>query len=430
MTIQPFTLGRVNSGEDPDAAQELFDSWLEGVIPHYLASPEYQALSKANKKAEGDWFDFFMGLYLGYFGGELKDVDPEAVREIMEELTPRKMICSDSQAKTIVPELIAFWSFLRREIGDKKLKNAAAIIDYLKSIKRDYLKIYRREPESSDFLQDSPTVEDLEEFLGSIQKGDLVFLDDEDDDQWVEHFIQDVAGQPADTEHLSDALYQLGDPEKMSELLEYICLGKVDESTPDRDDVIFSIFNCLFSDVFTHVRQGDSEIISFWNKMEQNIMRADEHDVFDPHASMILFMVLGEYREFLSPEFLAFIRNKKQDLISGMADENPPTQEDITQMLAAFFEEMPDEFVGASVLKEQFSLIAPHQLVIVFEAMLGSLGEQAADTLALWALDKEEGAGSGCRRCLVEACAFDHGQNPESTDPHSELANSAHADIC
>lgn len=145
MSIKPFSLGNIDMFEDPDAANEKLEQWLETTILEYLASPEHKKLSKANQKAAGEWFAMFMELYLNYIGQNLKDLDESAAREIMLDLIPHKVICSDSHAKKIVPDILACWQFLCRELNSgkrKKLKYADEVIAFLEDIKKDYLNIY------------------------------------------------------------------------------------------------------------------------------------------------------------------------------------------------------------------------------------------------------------------------------------------------
>ena len=59
MAIKPFFAGNI----DPDLANEKMEHWLAELRPFYLNSPEYQKLSKANKKAAGSWFDQFHVLF-------------------------------------------------------------------------------------------------------------------------------------------------------------------------------------------------------------------------------------------------------------------------------------------------------------------------------------------------------------------------------
>ena len=88
-----------------------------------------------------------MDLYLNYIGGRLVDLDEEDAEEVMCDLMPRKLVCADRQVKTIVPELIAVWRFLKRVLAEQKparrLSHADAVIAFLESIRKDYLAIYR-----------------------------------------------------------------------------------------------------------------------------------------------------------------------------------------------------------------------------------------------------------------------------------------------
>ena len=265
MSIKPFRLGNIDMFEDPDAANEKLELWLDATMPEYLDSPEYKNLSKVNQKAGGEWFAMFMNLYLNYIGQNLKDLDENAAREIMLDLIPRKVICSDSQARKIVPDILACWQFLCRE-----------------------------------------------------------------------HELS-ASG---------------------------------------------------LANLFMHIRQGDREAKNFWQEIEQNIQGAYEHNELKPEAMSVLVLELSHHKQFLSPAFLEFIHHWHLDITPKMSPEeaNP---EALQGLFMEMIDEMSDEFVLLSILKEQMGFLPPEGLQLL-GGLLMVADSKAADGLALMVLDDNQ----------------------------------------
>ncbi|MFK0570773.1 hypothetical protein [Endozoicomonas sp.] len=384
MSIKPFRLGNIDQHEDPDAANEKLDQWLDETRPFYLNSPEYAKLSKTNKKNGGDWFHMFMNLYLNYIGQDLKDLDVAAAEEIMLSLYPRKMICPDSQAKTIVPELIAYWQLLHRELNGgqrRQLKHAERIITFLESIRKDYLSIYKGGNENHPFAGMD---------FNTLMETALNPAAEHDDDDWVSDLIADAAHnlpdykqQPSPPDHWLP-LRQLPN---VSELLEHICHLGFDHTLPNAPDAVFELLNCGCQEVFMQIRQGNKEAQEFWHYTEQQIIAGAQKNALDPDGMNVLFAVLSTRKQFLSQEFLDFIHQWHMDNVDEMAPDEL-TPEAVEQSLQNMLKDIPDEFSLVSVLHEQLAFLPPEGLEMITGALISS--EKGLNGTALMILDDNQ----------------------------------------
>jgi len=400
MAIEPFRLGNIDQFADPDAANELLDQWLDAIRPAFLASPECAKLSKANKKGEGCWFAMFMSLYLNHIGEDLEDLDAEVAEEIMLDLYPRKLICSDTQAKTIVPELIAYWRFLHRtfNVGKRhRLEYAPDIISFLESIRKDYLSIYKGDGGNHP----------LSDFNAMMRAA----LDPAPrEDTWVSDLIADAA------RHLADYKRHPAPPDHwlplrqlpcVAQLLEHVCHQGYDHTRANTADAVFELVSCACQDVFMQIRQGDSKALAFWQGIEQRIITsAREKDGLDADGMMVVFSVLSSHKQFLSAQFLDFIHQWHMDHVEEMAPEEL-TSEAVEQSLLSMLEEIPDEFALVAALSEQLAFLPAEGLELITSALVSS--EKGLNGTALMILDDNpERAGS-----IVTVL----GQNPRALTP-------------
>ncbi|MGO0308705.1 hypothetical protein ACTL6P_19280 [Endozoicomonas acroporae] len=384
MAIKPFQLGNIDQSEDPDAANVKLDQWLDATRPFYLASPEYQKLSKANKKGEGSWFDMFMNLYLNYIGTDLKDLDVDAAEELMRDLFPRKLICSDTQAKTIVPELIAYWQLLHRILNggkQRRLKHAESVITFLESIRKDYLSIYKGDGNGHPFAGMD---------FNTLMQAALNPATHHDDDDWVANLIADAAHHLPDYKQKPsppDHWLPLRELSNVAELLDYVCHIGFDPNLPNAEEAVFELLNCACQDVFMQIRQGAPHAQKFWQTIEQQIIVSGEDNALAPEGMSVLFAVLSTHKQFLSPEFLNFIHQWHMDNVTEMAPDEL-TPEAVEQALQSMISEIPDEFALVSALQEQLAFIPPEGLELITHALITS--EKGLNGTALMMLDDNQ----------------------------------------
>lgn len=141
MSDQPFNIRQLN-GLDYDEAEPLLDDYQETLIELFVNSPEGEEYCKAYPDV-GSWISHLIYYGFGYEGCTLPSMKVANVETIIEDLFPRKVtLLSPEDSENAIPELLAFWHFLKREF---KLQNATSIIKYLRDI----------EPEFQEIMQDS-----------------------------------------------------------------------------------------------------------------------------------------------------------------------------------------------------------------------------------------------------------------------------------
>ena len=383
MTIQPFKTG--NTDNDPDKAYAKLEAWLNKVIPAFLESPEYKKLSKANQKSEGSWFRLFMDHQLNYIGGDLCDFDMEDAAEILLELFPHKVICTDSQAKIIIPELIAVWQFLHREFNSGKkpqLECAEDVIGFLKGIKKDYLAIFKGEMDA-DLNIDEDMFNELMMQVQSDQGGYA----------WVNGMISEAA---RNLEHINQSPTPpegwtiLWDEDALGHFLQHILTIGTNVTHPQVIEAIEEILGFACQNLFMKIRQKNKDSIEFWQQTERNIMVAAQSGDLIPESMQALIPVLSQHRQFLSEAFLTFIQNWRMESYDhkDMLPEDF-SLEGLNNIFQSLLDEVPDEFTFVSVIKEQFGFMPSDALNELIHQLL-TLGEQAADALTLMILDQNE----------------------------------------
>ena len=383
--ITPFTPGKLHPADDYDKVADKLESWLNTTTPQYLESPEYQALSKANKKGEGGWFGFFMDMVIGYFNGKLASVSVNDVQEIMEELTPRKMICSDNQAKTIVPELIAYWQFLLRECGNKKLKNAPAIIAYLEGIRKNYLSIYKREGAYA-----GPPMEILESLQG---------MDNPNFIPWVDELIEEHLNKSATAgvfpigEDWGDVLSQ---PSNVAELVQHVCLNELELFGSHEVDALGDILGVGFQHLFMGVRNQEPDALEVLEIFEFNIPKIYGDGDLVPAGAKQVFRALAPHRSLLSKEFLSFIQNWQMEHLDleasdpGVEEDEPPSPDQLRSIFNKLLDEVPHEFAAMQAIQNMLGIVPVEALALIFRELVALNDTRVGDVLSLYALDNDE----------------------------------------
>lgn len=393
MSLKPFKFNENTLQSDPDKCNDQLQQWLEQFLDIFVESPEYNKLSKANQKSGGMMFSLFMELNLNYLGNGLVAIDLESSQEVLTELFPRKMICSDTQAKTIVPEIIACWECLQRLIDGtckkKKLKHADAIIGYLKSIKKDYLNIYNRNHSSG------PSAMIMDALSEKMQS------ENDPEDDWIESLIEGAVANLATIRKQPEPpqdWFHLYDLESLSQFLFTICIEGIDE---EESDAIAALLSFALQNVFIQIRQGNQQATLFWQEVEKNIISAYEHDELDIDVMPPLLGVLASHRQYLSESFIEFIHHWQTEDHEASDSEDDYSLEDLNKICQAMLEEIPDEFTFATVWQEQMSFMPPEGMDLIARQMLSLDNPRYGDYLALLVLDEQEKSASAMAELLA-----------------------------
>jgi len=131
MTFDPFRLDKLSF----DDFEDLIDAYIEDAIDTFVESDIGQAHVKIYPEG-GSWIYHFLDKSLCYEGIPPTKLSKSNVQTIMEYWLPRKLLLSSpDEVEDAIPELIAFWSFLKENY---KVRRATEIIKYFKSIEKQF----------------------------------------------------------------------------------------------------------------------------------------------------------------------------------------------------------------------------------------------------------------------------------------------------
>lgn len=119
-------------------SEKAFEDYQDALLEQFINSPEGQARLEADPGI-GFWAAQLIYYGYTYIGVTLPRMTVAHVDEIVTELFPRKIsISSPDDADDAIPELIAFWEFLKREY---KLSRANAILEFLRETEAGFRSI-------------------------------------------------------------------------------------------------------------------------------------------------------------------------------------------------------------------------------------------------------------------------------------------------
>lgn len=118
-------------GLDYDEAEPLLDDYINSVIHEFIESSVGKAHTQAYPTG-GFWIGTFIEMAFTYGEFTLAKMSKGDTQLVMANILPRKLTLLDpSEAEDAIPELVAFWTFLKQEY---KFRSAGAIAKYLTSI--------------------------------------------------------------------------------------------------------------------------------------------------------------------------------------------------------------------------------------------------------------------------------------------------------
>lgn len=171
-------------GVDYDQAEPILEDYQDTLIALFAKSPEGQEYLQTHPEM-GFWIAQLIYYGYGYEGFTLPRMTKNDVEIVIEELFPRKVsLLSPEEADDAIPELLAFWQFLKREF---KLRNANGILKYLREI----------EPEFSDIMNDSSKFGMAKSFFAIGQQAGFDMTTDKGLQQFQQFYNANVAPQIA-----------------------------------------------------------------------------------------------------------------------------------------------------------------------------------------------------------------------------------------
>ncbi|MEM9162964.1 MAG: hypothetical protein AAGC54_07835, partial [Cyanobacteria bacterium P01_F01_bin.4] len=118
-----------------DDAEPLLEDYIGDLINQFATSATGQAHIK-NHPQGGNWIGTFIEMAYLYGEMTLPKMTKGDAQQVMEYILPRKITLMDpSETDDAIPELVAFWTFLKQEY---KLRSAGAIAKYLLSIQNKF----------------------------------------------------------------------------------------------------------------------------------------------------------------------------------------------------------------------------------------------------------------------------------------------------
>jgi Plasmid pRiA4b ORF-3-like protein len=126
---------RVLDNRSYDEVEPLLQDYIEDAIEEFADSETGQTYF-ADDREGGQWIGTFIEMAYLYGGWTLSKMTKANVQEVMEYILPRKLTLLDpSDTDNAIPELVAFWTYLKQEY---KFRSAGAIAKYLLSIEKKF----------------------------------------------------------------------------------------------------------------------------------------------------------------------------------------------------------------------------------------------------------------------------------------------------
>jgi hypothetical protein len=118
-------------GLELDDFEQVLEEYQDDLLELFFKSPEGQAHLEKYPEA-GFWSGQLMYYGYGYLGVTLPQMTKRNVEEVVTELFPRKIsLFSPEDADDAIPELMAFWKYLKREYN---LRQANTVLRFLQEV--------------------------------------------------------------------------------------------------------------------------------------------------------------------------------------------------------------------------------------------------------------------------------------------------------
>jgi hypothetical protein len=141
MSFDISQLDRFAAGEEQ--AQEALQAYQEALLELFSQSPEGQARCQVDP-GMGFWAAQLIDYGYTYLGVTLPQMRVTHLRELLSEIFPRKIsLVSPEDAHDALPELIAFWAYLKREY---LLPAAETLLEYLRTVNPAEFKSWMTDP--------------------------------------------------------------------------------------------------------------------------------------------------------------------------------------------------------------------------------------------------------------------------------------------
>jgi hypothetical protein len=127
-----------NIDPNSEEANKVAEKYQNALVEKFADSPEGEERLKADPEM-GFWTGQLIYFGYSYNGATVPAMTVGDVEEIVTELLPRKIsMSSPDDADKVVPELVAFWEYLKREYN---LSNAKSVLRFLREIEPGFKKM-------------------------------------------------------------------------------------------------------------------------------------------------------------------------------------------------------------------------------------------------------------------------------------------------
>ena len=120
---------------DSAGAEAAFEAFQQALLARFAQSPEGEARFQTDPDT-GFWAAQLAYYGYQYEGRAVPQLTVGNVRTVVTELFPRKIsLLSPDQADDAIPELLAFWKYLKREFH---LPQSDAVLEFLREVEPDF----------------------------------------------------------------------------------------------------------------------------------------------------------------------------------------------------------------------------------------------------------------------------------------------------
>lgn len=202
MSVDLYQLDRI---QDYDRAIAILDKFVQELVTEFVASVEGQAYLKAQPEMidyVGSWIDHLIYFGYAYESVTLPNMTMNNIEVIVAQIFPRKIsLLNPQDANTIIPELTAFWQFLKREYQHPQ---AHKIIKFLKQLESKFPSI----------MNDSNNFGFAKSFLMSGMAAGFDMTTEEGIKKYQQHHNQELGATNANQnlESIGSLLSNLGVP--------------------------------------------------------------------------------------------------------------------------------------------------------------------------------------------------------------------------
>ncbi len=194
----PFNINQIDNIESlsEDSHEEL-EKYIDSLLEQFCDSPEGKEYQEKEPDV-GFWSAEFVYFGFNYIGVTPPCMAVSDVKEIVTNLFPRKVIAnSPEQADNAIPELLAFWHFLKRKF---ELENSDRILKYLSKM----------ESEFKNIMCDSSRFGPSKSFMMTGKEAGFDMTDQSDIDKFTKLYNAGIASQSlkGPPEHLESSAKQ------------------------------------------------------------------------------------------------------------------------------------------------------------------------------------------------------------------------------